>query len=120
MGKREQRTGARSIRTAALMLLALGVLLALVPDPAGHRADALDGAVVTAAFDADSVGVEAAVHPDHGDVACHGGWGCTSAAATLPEGVTLAVLGPGQRHSGAEPLVWSARPVRPDIKPPIR
>lgn len=118
MGNREQRKGVRSIRISALMLLALGLLLALAPVPVSHHADASDGAVVTAALDAGSVGPEAAAHPDHGDVACHGGSGCT-AGATLPHGVALAVLGSGQQHFGPEPLVWSHRPVRPDIKPPI-
>lgn len=118
IGKRVQRKGARSTRMVALMLLALGVLLALAPVLMGNRADASGGPVVTAVLDAGSVGIEPAAHSDHGDVACHGGSGCT-AAATLPDGVILAALGSGQPHSGAEPLVWSTRPVRPDIKPPI-
>lgn len=118
MGEREQRKGVRSIRMAALMLLALGLLLALAPVLASHRADASGGAVVTAPLGAGSVGLEAAAHPDHGNVACHGGAGCTG-AATLPDGVVLAELGSGRQRFGPEPLVWSARPVRPDIKPPI-
>lgn len=118
MGEREQRRGVRSFRMAAFMLLALGFLLALAPVLTSHRADASDGAVVTAALDAGSVGLEAAAHPDHGNLTCHGGSGCT-AAATLPDGVILAVFGTGQQHFGPGSSTWLARPVRPDIKPPI-
>lgn len=117
-GERERRKGVRSIRMAALVLLALGLLLALTPVLASHRPDASNGAAVTVALDAGSAGIEAAAHPDHGNVACHGGSGCT-APATLPDGVILAVLGSGRQHVGPVPLAWSARPVRPDIKPPI-
>lgn len=119
MGGREQMKGVRSIRMAALVLLALGLLLALAPVLPSHRADASSAAIMTAALDTEHMEAEAAAHPDHGTVACHGGSGCI-AAATLSDGVILAELGSGQQHSGAEPLVWLARPVPPDIKPPIR
>lgn len=118
MADRERRKGVRSIRMVALMLLALGLLLALAPVLANHRAGTSGGAAVAMALDADSAGLEATAHPDHGNFACHGGSSCT-AAATLPDGVILAVYGSGQQHFGPEPLVWSARLVRPDIKPPI-
>ncbi|MDT8344568.1 MAG: hypothetical protein RQ752_09045 [Thermohalobaculum sp.] len=118
MGGLERTKGLRSFRMAPWMFLVLGLLLALAPVLPSHRADASSGTIVTAVLDADSVGPEAAAHPDHATVACHGGYGCT-AAATLPDGVMLAVLDSGQQHFGLEPLAWSARPIRPDIKPPI-
>lgn len=118
MGERGQRKGVRSLRVAALMLLALGLLLALAPVLTSHRTDASGGAVVTAALDAYPVGLEATAYPDHGNIACHGGPGCP-VAATLPDGQILAVPVSGRQHFGAGPSTWLARPVRPDIKPPI-